>query len=486
MVKNSPKAMFKYVKEAIANGEPMIAYIAWKEKFCLSFPFSDCIEPGAHSLIPYRIEEVDTDTAYVYVYDPNRPGDNDRRIEFDLVANSWSYDWHMLFSPDIEITGDDSHLSISFVPIELYRHQGLAPWKSIFSEDRDGIPPPTYRTFNTAGVLKLLFTDDEGRKLGFEGDAYFAEIPDAVYFPDAFGPSDIPSGTFLIPQDAVVDVTLWAPEAGDGFLQTFGDGYMLDLSLTEVTAGTTASLIIDGDDRYLSIASQAGKLTADLTVNHLLAQEDRTVSIVDALLEAGETLGVDLAISEDPGVEDTIGISGNLLNDKSMGLSIHRAGGEGYSAFGSAALNLGGAFHVVVGLPDWSSLGVVNLEVDWEQDGDIDEIVELTNQAVPSTIRIEADQTKVMGLGSTVELDIAVEDQFGTFVANGTTIHLQSDSGEINPAAAATSGGFVHAVFTPDEYGVATITVSAGGVAASIDIEVDQYRIYLPTILRGN
>ncbi|MBP6786310.1 MAG: VWA domain-containing protein [Candidatus Promineofilum sp.] len=486
-VGRSPKALYAYLREAIANGEPMIAHIFWG-KSCAPFPFqSNCIDGGGHSLLPYKIEEDGDDKAYVYVYDPNQPGRDDRRIIFDLKKNTWTFHWPVSLSLDIPLTGTgatDDPEWISFVPLEMYRHRGLAPWLSSLEMEKDTIPQPQFRAFQASGVIRMLFIDDEGRRLGFEGDALYNEIPGATYQPDSFGEAAEPGGTFLIPEEANVTISFSAAEAGKGDLLVFGAGYMIALSLSDADAGTTAIMDIGQDEERIGVIVQTGALTGDLTANKLLAGEDRTVSLVGALLGAGESLSVNLTVAEEADAEDQIAISGVIQEPKQFGLSLHRAGGAGYSVFGSTQLSVDQNFNAWVRLPDWTSIAKVDLDIDWGQDGETDELVSLTNEAVPTEIRIEAETTTVRQLRTPVALDVAVLDQFGAYVKNGTVVTLSSNFGSLVPNSQGTSGGFVHAVITPDEYGLLTITVIAGDAEATLTIEVEPYQQQIPMIVR--
>ncbi len=49
---------------------------------------------SAHSVVPYRwqLDHANSNITYVYVYDPNHPGDNSRRITFHTDYGYWSYE----------------------------------------------------------------------------------------------------------------------------------------------------------------------------------------------------------------------------------------------------------------------------------------------------------------------------------------------------------------------------------------------------------
>ena len=222
-VNNSPAAMYRYAKSLLQNNIPVMGFIITEKRFCASWPSSDtCLKSMGHSLMPYRYEDVNSKKAYLYVYDPNSPKDDNQKIEFNLdpSVDTWTYRWPVRFSLDIPLTGDASYLGISFAPVELYTHQGLPPWQEKPPVLRDDLPPLQHRLYSVSGSLQALFVDDEGRRLGIEGDTLYDEIPGASFLPNLFEFDDGTEGAFYLPADLLTDLTVFSPQSGQGAVRS--------------------------------------------------------------------------------------------------------------------------------------------------------------------------------------------------------------------------------------------------------------------------
>ena len=121
----SPAAHYRYIKDKINRNVPVVLGMSWNITY--TTPLGD-IRPGAHALVPYKYEEPSPDLAYLYVYDPNRPKDDNRRVEINLKNDTWSYKWHVPVFADVTITGSDKSCNLKATPLELSRHQGVSWW----------------------------------------------------------------------------------------------------------------------------------------------------------------------------------------------------------------------------------------------------------------------------------------------------------------------------------------------------------------------
>ncbi|HHM23451.1 MAG TPA: hypothetical protein ENJ23_00245, partial [Bacteroidetes bacterium] len=89
-----------------------------------------------------------------------------------------------------------------------------------------------------------------------------------------------------------------------------------------------------------------------------------------------------------------------------------------------------------------------------------------------ATLKLSADSTAIPADGTTTVLIRAqVTDASGNPVADGTTVHFETDIGDITPQAV-TQNGVAVAQFSSSETGVATITASSGGLSAQITIKL--------------
>ena len=64
---------------------------------------------SSHTLVPYRLVDVGSNQFDLYVYDANFPGDNNRKVRFDLAAATWSYSTTFAaLGKTIDLSGDST------------------------------------------------------------------------------------------------------------------------------------------------------------------------------------------------------------------------------------------------------------------------------------------------------------------------------------------------------------------------------------------
>ncbi|MEI6180032.1 MAG: LamG domain-containing protein [Chloroflexales bacterium] len=64
---------------------------------------------SSHTLVPYRLVNVGPNQFDLYVYDANFPGDNSRKVRFDLAAATWSYSTTLAaLGKIIDLSGDST------------------------------------------------------------------------------------------------------------------------------------------------------------------------------------------------------------------------------------------------------------------------------------------------------------------------------------------------------------------------------------------
>lgn len=486
---NSPSAFYRYLKSQIQNDSPAVLGIRWKE---IKLPVIGTIRgAGGHALAPYRFEEPTGDKAYVYVYDSNNPGDTARKVVFDLAKDEWKYVAKDLFGipvPLYTFKGDDSWCSLAVKPIEMYRHQGVAwwaqeEWASAASTSMSvSTSSGSAQAFLPSGPVRLLFTDDEGRRLGWDGEDFYDEIPDASYspIPGAAG------GIYYVSPEVAYDFKAIGSGEGEAAVSLWSDGYMVRLSAMEVLTGTEISLEVSPDGDSVAISKVTSDTHVSLSANHILSDEDRAVAICDLPVRLDEEVALQFNTggSGSEPITDTIKLSTNSPYSHTYDLSLHRAGGDGYSVFGCANLVLNADSSSSVELRDWSDLDTLTVTSDLDKDGFADESQEVSNETAIDLISLEASQTSLHTGGEQAEIVVAVRDQFGAYVPDGTFVSLSTTLGTLSTNEASTSGGLVHLILTTGgDPGTATVTAEAGDVEDSLNITIDPYTIYLPLVL---
>jgi hypothetical protein len=234
----------------------------------------------------------------------------------------------------------------------------------------------------------------------------------------------------------------------------------------------------------IDIAAVAGQSSGTLTLNQLMPDEDRTVSLSGLTLNPGEHVTLSAELTGTLGISSTFAFSVTSAVSHTYGLSLQRSGGTGYSVFASASLELAGDSSAHVTIPDWSTLNTIDVMVDQGQDGSVDEIKTAPNQALVSAIGIELEVAELRS-GQSSAIVVEVRDQFGAFIADGTPVTITTDLGSVPTTQATTSGGLLQSTLQAGSApGTGTITVQAGGIEASVTFTVVDYRLYLPAVVR--
>jgi len=477
---NSPRGFYNYLKSLIENGSGAILSIRWDRDY-RSLGVRVLEAGGGHALLPYRFEEPSADEAYVYVYDPNREGDDDRRVEFDFTNDSWTYDFHIPLWPDVEIGGDATSCLLGVKPIEMYRHQGVPFWQVVgFSSnplsDEDGVGTHVY---STSGPAKLLIIDDEGRRLGWDGSAFYDEIPDAYYTSvDQAEGSDEP-GFYFIPPTHLYDVEVYGYGVGTANVSLWREGSLFSLENMSVMTGTVSALSLAEDGNGFTVSSIVSDTVASLSHSTIFAGEDQTFTVGGLALTPGE----EATIQRTGTITSPFTMQLDGLESKEVSLSLRRGGGAGYAVFGASAMTLTEGANAHVDVTSWSDLDEVAVQVDYDRDGTVDDIRILQNESLLGTITISPERSVIYAGGQEVEIGVGVRDQFGAYVADGQEVTFGTTLGTLSEESALTAGGRVATILTTgSEWGTATISVQVGDVVERVEIEIRPYTTFLPAL----
>lgn len=488
---NSPAAFYRYLKSVLQNGTPAVIGIMWTRDYSAYIPPITVLKAGGgHALVPYRFEESpSTDRAFVYVYDSNQPGNNLRRIEFDLMSDRWSYKWPVPLWPDITIGGDPSSCSISVEPLEIYRHRGISWWSR--ATEKAAPPRPlglgTPQVFMTSGPARLLFVDDEGRRLGWDGEQFYAEIPQAIYVPVRNSGTAPQRGFYIVPTELLYELSARGVGAGPVSVSVLSEGHFASLSATGVVTNTLLGLRVPRSVNEIAVVDSNALVTVDLSVSHLLTNEDRTTTVGDLVIGPHEAVKLRLNVDRTGSSGDTVEIETSSGQSRTYSLSLQRSGGAGYSSFGSGEIILDPTSKTVIRIQDWSAIPRVTLEIDTNGDNVADRRTVVENRAQPHSITIEASRKTIPIGGAQTKLVVAAKDQFGAYVADGEVVTLSASRGTLSLTRGTTVGGLVHAVLTSnDSPGPVTITARVGALETSLVIDfvdVAVRRTFLPLYL---
>jgi len=486
-VGNSPNAYLQQIKLAIQNDSPVYFGISWDAQKLLGL--IEYYPAAGHALLPYRWED-DGDETHVYVYDSNYPGEDGRFVTFNRVANTWSYQMvdDFGFGISIVVGGGTDACRLRVVPLGLYLESGL-PWWDVnhdlaLSSTLASTEPMTMITVNEP--LKLLITDSEGRRLGWDGDIFYDEMPDGDFVLTESG-APVGAGSFVIPAELAFEVKAQGYGDGTAGIGLWKGDVVVTLSQLTITADDVFHFYLSEQDTHLTLVGESGDLTGSLLINHLLGSEDQAASIKNLSLTPGKRIDFSFLPPDfgAPGDPASLRLETSDTNDENFNLSLQRSGGSGYQNFGFQGALLSANSAVMVPVYNWDSLNSVPLLVDLGKDGDIDSTFELTNESILAEIEIQVSPASTIMVDQSAHLTLLVRDQFGGPAANNIPIHLAATSGKLSTTDPLTSGGQVNVDFSPEGvYGTITIEASSGGVSSTIQIDVLPYQIYLPVTVR--
>ena len=350
-LQNSPKLYYEELKQEIQRGNPVILSI-----FTLDIVDSK-VKEGGHSIVPYRIEEPSKDEAYVYVYDPNCPGDDNRKVIFDLKNDRWSY---VRNGKTWEGQKYKKYHHMTIVPLSMRLRKGVAPWIQAWLGFANLV--------SSTGPTSLLFTDERGRRFGIVDDQFVNEIPGAINIVPPMG-GDAPFKFYYLPE--IVEYTATISGTGEGImsLDTFSDQSLIEFT-TVVHSSTDDTLIIGGGSRSVTYSTNDDYKEYSVTIDKELADTGRIVS-VDTSISQGDT--VTLELTDEHSFKYV-----NIGNQKSYDLVLEQRGeGAGRTSF--SGLTVGHNDTHIIKVIDWDNLDTTEivLEIDKDSDGTMDVTVVL-------------------------------------------------------------------------------------------------------------
>lgn len=134
---------------------------------------------AGHAITPYAVEALGNGVYDVLVYDNNWPADDERRLEIDTRANTWSY--YAMISPgypQAQYEGNAKSQTLRLAPVT----PGLGVQPCPFCVGRQG-GGSRYNELRLDGSgsehARFLITDAQGRQTGYRGGRFVNHIPGA-------------------------------------------------------------------------------------------------------------------------------------------------------------------------------------------------------------------------------------------------------------------------------------------------------------------
>jgi hypothetical protein len=203
---------------------------------------------GGHAVTPYAVEDQGNGIQHIKVYDNNFPS-KERIIVIDRNADTWRYDLAALNpdQPKMPWYGDATLRNLVVIPLDLRLKKAACP----FCRDASG----ARTVWPRASAVSIA--DQEGRKVGLDGDKIVNEIPDAqvvdvsAYLEGGAAMDPI----FILPEGNDYDITI---EKNDAAASSDDDGVAI------FTAGTAVTVegvkLAKGEKDTLSLSRETGGL----------------------------------------------------------------------------------------------------------------------------------------------------------------------------------------------------------------------------------
>ena len=351
---NSPTFFSNRIKEAIQNREPVVLWI-WEEPEWWGI----WQEGGGHALVPYRYKDISENEGWVYVYDSNHPGDNNRKVVFNLKNDTWSYEFQKfwwIFS--IVWEGDSSYLSMATIPLSMRLLKGVPPWNQEVS-------PYAYLA-SVEGPARPLFTDQNGNRIGFVDGEFVNEISDATYVVPLAQDQDKVSGLYYLPEESDYTVTISGTDE-----ETMDFRVISNQLLVEITNATIHSSTID--------TVKIGKGYKSLTYTTNDDYKEYSAAITEEFPDMSRIVKVNTDISS--GDTTTLEITNeqtfkyvNRGNTKTYNLLLEQRG-TGTASISFPNLEIGANETQSIEVVDWNNLDTTEiiLNRDKDSDGTVDE-----------------------------------------------------------------------------------------------------------------
>lgn len=181
--KRDPNAVLSDLQNAMQSGNEVVLNM-WYTR--IDFDYLKLRVSNGHAVVPYAINDQGNGIFWVYVYDSNHPGDDNRYISIDTNNHIWEYNtgevlglplvWKGGLSSDFH---PDSALGI--VPIS-YFDPGVNLGLLSCDEPVTTLAQDTVSQLETVivdGDNEVLFTDPQGRRFGYVDGDFVSEIPGA-------------------------------------------------------------------------------------------------------------------------------------------------------------------------------------------------------------------------------------------------------------------------------------------------------------------
>jgi hypothetical protein len=339
---------------------------------------------GGHGVTPYAVEDRGNGVLAVLIYDNNWPK-TPREIIFDRNANTWTYNAAINPNvPEAQYAGDASTKSLFLFPTSPGMQQQSCPFCAPSASARAGglaAPELEFNEIWLDGAANLLIVDEQGNKLGHDGDKLVNEIPGAKYevmlSDDLYNDNEEP--VYDVPVDVNFNMTIdgsQLKEAAPTDVVLIGPGYDLGLEGVTLEPGQQDNLTILPKDGILSYQTQSSE-SPNIILGLDREGADFAFEIKGADMEGGGRINVALNVKDG----DLLINAEELKQDGAFALTMTRIDDQGEETFYNDEITLKAGGVVYVYYAEWKGNGTpVQMAIDSNGDGQVDETYSSTDE----------------------------------------------------------------------------------------------------------
>jgi len=315
-----------------------------------------------HAITPYAIENIGDGIYFIKVYDNNYPNNSNQHVIVNTNNNTWIYN---------QYSGDVYSKSFGIAPISLYNQRPICPWCE------SDLHSYSEKQVWFEGNGNLLITDSQMRKLGFQDDVYYDEIPDAYGSPSYGGLEIANEPIYTLPLIDEFTITINGSQtevSNESSITAFGPGYAVFLEDVLLNSDTHDMLLISNDGTSVSYqASQPQQVTLGL----IFDTEDANWQLETKQLEM--TAGDQKTLSAETS-DKILELSSSQTSTGSYDIYFTRTGNDSIDLFYNASITIEAGSTHLLHFDGWQTTGTVQCDIDENGDGDPDETVYLENQ----------------------------------------------------------------------------------------------------------
>lgn len=348
---------------------------------------------GGHSITPYAIKQKSDSVYWIMVYDNNFPKE-EKYIEVDLKANTWTY-----FTasnpnePGAKYVGDASTVSLTLTADSVRKGKLVCPICEAQAAKVEGLAYQTqgYNQFWLEGDnkansnLDLVITDDAGHKLGTIDGKVVNEIPGAFYVLPRSGPTTLEDNqepVYYVPLGVKVTVVIDASKATReevASLALIGPGHDISIEKITLKPGAKDTAVFSPDGTKLTYTPSNGE-SPDIYFGVVTPGADYAFGVYGFDLDQGASVNAALDLTNGKFSFGRV----NAKNPATYALSINRVDADVDQEYYHEGLTLDPQATAAINYAKWDGKGDLTVEIDSNGDGTPDKTDAQPNQPKPA------------------------------------------------------------------------------------------------------